>query len=104
MELKMGPRPYSCPKRISEPAIEISAHKLVTLGFEFCLLVLKFNRGEFEQGNSAAFTLGCQRIESKALGFDSRCYKEAIHRLLLTSRVQNKYKSCGVINFRVPDF
>ncbi|PRQ23329.1 putative pentatricopeptide [Rosa chinensis] len=30
-----GPRLYSCPKRISEPAIEISAHKLVTLGFEF---------------------------------------------------------------------
>ncbi|XP_040372848.1 uncharacterized protein LOC112193850 [Rosa chinensis] len=99
-----GPRLYSCPKGISQPAIEISVHKLVALGFESCLLVLKLNRGEFEQGKSAVFTLGCQRIESKAPVFDSKCYKEDTHRLLLTSRVQNKYRSCGVINSRVPDF
>ncbi|PRQ38578.1 hypothetical protein RchiOBHm_Chr4g0415521 [Rosa chinensis] len=32
MELKMEWQQYSCPKRISEPAIEISAHKLGTTG------------------------------------------------------------------------
>ncbi|XP_062023196.1 uncharacterized protein LOC133739433 isoform X2 [Rosa rugosa] len=70
----------------------------MTLGFECCFLVLKFYRGEFEQGKSVLFTLSCRRIESKAPVFDSRCYKEDTHRLLLTSR--NNDNSCSVINCR----
>ncbi|PRQ44668.1 hypothetical protein RchiOBHm_Chr3g0481771 [Rosa chinensis] len=40
MGLKIESQLYSCPRRISEPAIEISAHKPATRGIEYCFLVL----------------------------------------------------------------